>query len=68
MISRQRKWQLKKMAQGLCCTCGEKAVGDSYCREHLDYHRKSNRDAYRVKHGIPEDQPLMKTGRPRLIK
>lgn len=33
-ISRQRQWQLKKKAQGLCEICGKERVNASYCETH----------------------------------
>ena len=33
-LSRQRRWQIKKRAAGLCIICGKKAVNDWYCQRH----------------------------------
>lgn len=37
-VSRQRRWQLRKQADGLCPICGKKAIG-MYCRKHAEAHR-----------------------------
>lgn len=35
MVSRQRIWQLKKVAQGVCRICaGEIVKGKNYCEKH----------------------------------
>lgn len=34
-VSRQRRWQLRKIAQGLCQTCGDAPIiVNSLCAEH----------------------------------
>ena len=33
-LSRQRRWQIKKQAAGLCIICGNKAVNNFYCQRH----------------------------------
>jgi hypothetical protein len=33
-ISRQRKWQIKKMNEGKCIICGKKIVVKCYCQKH----------------------------------
>ena len=64
MISRQRKWQKKKIREGNCKICGKKQTEESkeYCKFHLDQFRsitrKSNRNRYRRLHNIPLDAPL----------
>lgn len=37
-ISRQRAYQLRQMAKGLCTKCGRKRSAEN--REYCDYHRK----------------------------
>lgn len=40
-ISRQRKYQLRREARGLCRTCGSKAVkGTKYCLAHREKQRE----------------------------
>ena len=33
-VSRQRRWQLRKMASGKCLVCGRKRVNAKFCRVH----------------------------------
>lgn len=47
-ISRQRKWQLKKKAQGLCIICGKPAVNSRHC-EQCYVKQKELRRRYSVK-------------------
>lgn len=48
MISRQRKWQLKKISEGLCSICSKKLIKQStiFCNNHREKNRKRNRDNY----------------------
>jgi hypothetical protein len=41
MVSRQRKWQLKKQAEGKCTICGKEAwkPGAYFCPHHLECQR-----------------------------
>lgn len=40
-ISRQRRYQLRREADGLCRLCGEQsATGSAYCRVHLENQRR----------------------------
>lgn len=41
-LSRQRKWQLRKAAQGLCVLCGKPTTGSNHCLEHMEKNRDSN--------------------------
>jgi hypothetical protein len=42
--SRQRVWQLTKLAAGLCSKCGAHAVaGNKLCKLHREYHRQKAR-------------------------
>jgi hypothetical protein len=44
--SRQRQYQLKNEAAGLCSKCGTIAVeGKKMCQKHIDYHRQKARVA-----------------------
>ena len=44
-LSRQRRWQLKKEAEGKCVTCGGGPLLSSrYCAKHLQATRERNRD------------------------
>lgn len=64
-LSKQRKWQLKKAAEGMCANCGKPRAGtSSYClnclvRERSSYEKKSNRKQYdcksrRIERGLPD--------------
>ncbi len=64
-MSRQRRWQLKKAASGLCTICGKPKVSGDFCAVHLEANRKNSNRHARIKAGIPLDTPLKKTGRPR---
>jgi hypothetical protein len=65
-ISRQRKWQLRKKAEGKCELCGEPSAGGVHCEKHKKMNRIYYRSKYRLKKGIPLDAPMIKAGRPRL--
>jgi hypothetical protein len=41
--SRQRRWQLRKEAAGLCIICGQKQVAAYYCLVHAVYQRERMR-------------------------
>ena len=43
MASRQRKWQLKQIEEGLCIYCNEKAVVKGYCERHYEVKQERNR-------------------------
>lgn len=60
MISPQRKWQLAKIAEGICPACGKaKSVpGKKHCKKCAKRLRIAARNRYRLKHGIPLDTPL----------
>ena len=64
MVSRQRKWQIKKVKKGLCKICGKGQIKGSkqFCELCLEkqksLNRKNGRNAYRKKHGIPLEAPL----------
>lgn len=58
-MSRQRKWQLKKLATGLCELCGKKPISTTYhCVDCAEKQRTRRRNNYRLKHGIPLDAGL----------
>jgi hypothetical protein len=63
-MTRQRRWQLKQNAKGLCALCAAAAVDGYHCARHLADNRDRYRNSYRLKHGIPLDAPIMR-GRPR---
>ena len=42
-ISRQRAYQLRHKALGLCARCGEKAINANFCQTHLDAVNKRRR-------------------------
>jgi len=44
-ISRQRKWQLRQQARGLCLLCKKRAVG-LLCKEHTRISRKTAKQRY----------------------
>ncbi len=41
-ISRQRRWQIKKRAEGFCMICGKPRVNASYCETHRKEINKIN--------------------------
>jgi hypothetical protein len=45
MASRQREWQKRQVAAGLCMLCKKKRTPRSsyYCEEHADVHRDRER-------------------------
>jgi hypothetical protein len=51
-ISRQRKWQLKKQALGLCTICGDKATKCERCLEcyikMIGWHKAYNKKHHKV--------------------
>lgn len=42
-LSRQRRWQLRKVANGLCHICGKKAVMSMLCLKHAVVQRETRR-------------------------
>ena len=48
MVSRQRRWQIKKIKEGLCEICGKKKIykGDR-CLKHYNEHKKRHREPMR---------------------
>lgn len=42
-ISRQRKYQMRKRASGMCVTCGQPAVTKNFCLDHSIAHRERHR-------------------------
>lgn len=59
-VSRQRSWQLKKIAEGKCPCGKEKAPDASVCPECGEIRRTQARNRYRVKKGIPLNAPIAK--------
>ena len=65
-LSRQRRWQIEQVANGRCCICAQPAQTKRngnpsvYCKDHADKNRVLVRNRYRIKHGIPLDQPIWK--------
>ena len=58
-MTRQREWQKKKRAQGLCPICGQKSKeGHIYCINHHEMRKVYTRNLNRKKKGIPLDAPL----------
>jgi hypothetical protein len=66
MSSRQYKMQMEQHALGNCAICFKPATSKWYCDKHTILARTSARNRYRKKHGIPEDAPLLKPGRPKI--
>ena len=48
-ISRQRKWQLRRKAAGLCVRCGDKAVVGDHCLKHAIAKRERARKQFGCK-------------------
>ncbi len=46
-ISRQRKWQLRKKALGLCTICGKESTTADYCKKHAK-ERNERKKAIRI--------------------
>lgn len=46
LLSRQRRWQLRKRAEGRCTICGRPRDGGTrqHCRIHAEMHNGYNRD------------------------
>jgi len=58
-ISRQRRWQIKKVQEGFCSICGKGKVYKSekcfdHYIEHKDHHREHMREYWRKKTGYYE--------------
>ena len=60
-ISRQRKYQLRHMEQGLCMKCAKPAVCSGYCEEHRVSHNAIKRNRYRKAHNTSVDKPVVWT-------
>ncbi len=66
VMTRQRLWQLKQKALGLCGQCSKPGVG-GLCQACRDKKRLYLLRYGRMRHGKPVDAPLAKgMGRPRL--
>ena len=63
-LSRQRKWQLKKVVSGKCAICGEPIFKGEKCKLHWESAKKFSRDYYRKKVGIPLDSEPWECGMP----
>jgi len=64
-ISRQRKWQIKQVANRCCQMCGKAAWLDrTYCKEHMQLRR----NAARLLLGLPLTQPVRKYTKRKKIK
>jgi hypothetical protein len=63
-MSRQRLWQLKQKARGLCMLCAQPICPASrrYCSHHRVDHATRKRNAYRLSHDIPLEAPLYSVG------
>jgi hypothetical protein len=42
-VSRQRRWQIRQRAKGLCILCGEPAVTKTFCLRHAISARERER-------------------------
>lgn len=70
-VSRQRRWQLRRIAAGLCAICSEPAVNATYCDRHrllrnrLQNERRWNRVAGngQQRGGFPATTPERAGGR-----
>lgn len=45
-VSRQRRWQLKQIQNGLCIYCPSRAVVRGYCDRHYKIKQERNRRRY----------------------
>ena len=60
-MSRQQKWQIKKMREGKCPNCGKpKGATTLQCPSCAENVRINSVDRYRLKVGIPLDTPIQK--------
>jgi hypothetical protein len=50
-ISRQRRWQIKQVKQGLCYICGLGIYKSDLCFDHYIYHALRQREYSRKKFG-----------------
>jgi len=60
-VSRQRLWQIKKIAAGLCMICGKPRYGATYCKFHHVKYRMDRRNRIGNKPwapGMPGSPPL----------
>lgn len=56
----KKTWQMALMNQGLCRTCKQpRRKHPRLCDACQEKAGKSMRDAYRIRHGIPTDAPLL---------
>ena len=58
-LSKQRRWQLKQKAAGMCTICGKPSVDGTtaFCEEHRKKNRHRSFVASRKRAGIPMDIP-----------
>ncbi len=55
-VSRQRKWQLERIALGLCVTCGEKSrLGKRMCQKCADKANERNKEWHKENPGYMHD-------------
>lgn len=53
--SRQREYQLRHKAMGLCLYCPDLAIRGALCQRHYERHAIAQRNRYRKRHGLPVD-------------
>jgi hypothetical protein len=61
--NRQRSYQIRQQALGLCILCSRPAVTRYHCALHGQRHADRCRNYARKKAGIPFDVPLLGTGK-----
>lgn len=64
-MSKTLIWQEKQKALGLCLSCLQPSADGTRCEYHAERNRIANRNRYRLKHGIPLNEPYEHWGRPR---
>lgn len=62
-LSRQRRWQLKQMGQGMCALCKNPLAKGSrvHCEFHRDLQMERHRRDRRLLKGIALDAPVQRT-------
>ncbi len=59
--SRQLAWKQRRIAAGLCGSCGVQPLASkNYCADCRDRDKVASRNRYRLKNGIPLDRRVMK--------
>jgi len=60
--SRQRRWQMARLAHGKCIICGKGQKVNGKCNLCIEKNRLAARNRARIKSGIPLDTPVKRRG------